>query len=59
MLYGTPFPTKPQNDLTPEKARRNADICERNRHGEAIGELADAFRISIQRVSQIVHSQRR
>ena len=58
MLYETPFPTEPQNDLVPEKAERNAEIRERHCRGETIGELADAFDISIQRVSQVVHGRR-
>ncbi|WP_162909914.1 hypothetical protein [Aggregatilinea lenta] len=59
MLYDTPFPTEPQCDRMPEKAQRNVKIRKRHSNGEIIGELATAFDISIERVSQIVHCRRR
>jgi hypothetical protein len=59
MLYDTPFPTEPQNDLPPEKNERNADIRSRYEQGETVGELAVAFGISEQRVWQIIHGRRR
>ena len=58
MLYDSPFPSEPQNDLVPEKAERNAEIRARNGEGESVGELAAAFGISEQRVSQIIHGRR-
>ncbi len=58
MLYDSPFPTEPQNDLVPEKAERNAEIRARYEAGESVGELATAFGISEQRVSQIIHGRR-
>ena len=58
MLYDSPFPTEPQNDLVPEKAERNAEIRARYKAGESVSELAAAFGISEQRVSQIIHGRR-
>jgi Mor family transcriptional regulator len=57
MLYDTPFPTEPQNDL-PSKTERNAEIRVRYEQGETVGELAAAYEISEQRVSQIIHGRR-
>jgi hypothetical protein len=57
MLYDTPFPTEPQNDL-PSKTERNAEIRARYEQGKTVGELAAAFGISEQRVSQIIHGRR-
>jgi Mor family transcriptional regulator len=57
MLYDTPFPTEPQNDL-PSKTERNAEIRVRYEQGETVGELAAVFGISEQRVSQIIHGRR-
>jgi hypothetical protein len=59
MLYDSPFPTEPQNDLVPTKAGRNAEIRECYEQGETVGELAAEFGISEQRVSQIVHVRRK
>ena len=58
MLYDTPFPIKPQNDLVPTKAERNAEIRARYGQGETVGELATRFGVSEQRVSQILRRQR-
>jgi Mor family transcriptional regulator len=58
MLYDTPYPTEPQNDHTPEKADRNAEIRARYEQGGTVSELAAAFDISEQRVSQIIHGRR-
>jgi Mor family transcriptional regulator len=57
ILYDTPFPTEPQNDL-PSKTERNTEIRARYEQGEAVGELAIAFEISEQQVSQIIHGRR-
>ena len=57
MLYDSPFPTEPQNDL-PTKAERNAEIRTRYQQGETISQLADAFGVSQQRVWQILRGQR-
>ncbi len=54
MLYDTPYPTEPQNDLVPEKTERNAEIVARYEAGESGASLAHAFGISEQRVNQII-----
>jgi hypothetical protein len=58
MLYDSPFPSEPQNDLVPTKAERNADIRKRYEQSETVSELAAAFGISEQRVSQIIRGRR-
>jgi predicted transcriptional regulator len=58
MLYGTPYPTEPQNDHIPEKADRNAEIIARYEAGETGASIAQAFGISEQRVNQIVRGRR-
>jgi Mor family transcriptional regulator len=57
MLYHTPFPTTPQNDL-PRKAERNAEIHSRYADVETAGDLARDYNLSEQRISQIIHQQR-
>ncbi|HMN11120.1 MAG TPA: sigma factor-like helix-turn-helix DNA-binding protein [Bellilinea sp.] len=57
MLYNTPFPAEPQNDLVPEKTGRNAEIQTRYEHGETLDKLAEAFGVSAQRVSQIIRGR--
>lgn len=59
MLYDTPFPVEPQTDLVPEKAERNAEIWARYAQGETVGQLAAAYNISEQRVSQIIRGRRK
>ena len=59
MLYDTPYPTEPQNDLVPEKVDRNAEIIARYEAGETGAGLAQAFGISEQRVSQIIRGLRK
>jgi Mor family transcriptional regulator len=59
MLYDTPFPEMPQNDHTPEKADRNAQIIARYEAGETGASIARAFGVSEQRVHQIVHGRRK
>ncbi len=59
MLYDSPYPTEPQNDLVSEKAQRNAEIIERYEAGETGASIARAFGISEQRVNQIIRGQRR
>jgi Mor family transcriptional regulator len=54
MLYDTPFPTEPRNDLVPEKAERNEEIRARYEAGETGASIAQAFGLSEQRVNQIV-----
>ena len=56
-LYDTPFPTEPQNDL-PSKKERNAEIRARYEQGETVGELAVEYKLSEQRISQIIHGRR-
>ena len=58
MLYDTPYPNTPQNDL-PGKPDRNAEIRARYDSGEQIVKLAGEFGISQQRVSEIIHQQQR
>jgi hypothetical protein len=58
MLYDSPFPTEPRNDLVPTKTERNAEIRARYEQGETVSELTTAFDISEQRVSQIIHGRR-
>jgi hypothetical protein len=59
MLYDTPFPAEPQNDLVHEKVERNADIIARHETSETGASLAQSFGISEQRVNQIVRGRRR
>ena len=59
MLYDTPYPTEPQNDLVPKKAKRNAEIVARYEAGETGASIPQAFDISEQRVNQIVRRQGR
>ena len=59
MLYDTPFPTEPQNDLVPAQTERNREIRARHEAGETGVSIAKAFDISGQRISQIVHGQRK
>jgi Mor family transcriptional regulator len=58
MLYDTPFPIEPQNDLVLEKAERNDEIRTRYEQGETMGELAVGYGISEQRVWQILRGRR-
>jgi Mor family transcriptional regulator len=58
MLYDTPFPTEPQNDLPHEKTERNVEIRARYEAGETGASIAQAFGISEQRVNQIVRARR-
>jgi hypothetical protein len=58
MLYDSPFPAEPQNDLVLTETERNTDIRKRYEQGETISELAAAFGIPKQRVSQIIHGRR-
>ena len=59
MLYDTPYPTEPQNDLVPKKAKRNAEIVARYEAGETGASIAQGFDISEQRVNQIIRGQGR
>jgi Mor family transcriptional regulator len=58
MLYDTPYPTEPKNDL-PEKTQRNAEICVRYAGSETLDSLASAYHISVQRVDQIIRGRRK
>jgi hypothetical protein len=58
MLYDSPFPTEPQNDLVPTKVERHVEIRARFEQGEAVSELAAALGISEKRVSRIVCGRR-
>jgi Mor family transcriptional regulator len=58
MLYDTPFPTEPQNDLVPTQTGRNEEIRARYEAGETGASLAQTFGISEQRVNQIIRGRR-
>jgi Mor family transcriptional regulator len=58
MLYDTPFPAEPQNDLVPAQTERNAEIRARYEAGETGASIAQTFSISEQRVNQIIRGQR-
>jgi Mor family transcriptional regulator len=59
MLYETPYPNEPQNDLVPEKTDRNTEIIARYEAGETGASIAQAFGISEQRVNQIIQRRQR
>jgi hypothetical protein len=58
MLYDTPFPTEPQNDLVPAQTERNEEIRARYEAGETGVSIAQTFGISEQRVNQIIRGRR-
>ena len=58
MLYVTPFPSEPQNDLVPAQTERNEEIRARYKAGETGPGLAQTFGISEQRVNQIIRGRR-
>ena len=58
MLYDTPFPTEPQNDLVPAHTERNEEMRARYEAGETGANLARAYGISDQRVNQIIRRRR-
>jgi Mor family transcriptional regulator len=58
LLYiGQKIALGPLMDHTPSKHTRNQEIWERYAQGETIVDLAEAFEISVQRVSQTLHGQ--
>jgi hypothetical protein len=57
MLYETPYPTEPQNDLVPAQTERNEEIQARYEAGETGASLAQIFDISEQRVHQIIRGR--
>ncbi len=59
MLYDTPYPETPQNDLVPQKTDRNAEIVALYETGETGRSIAKEFGISEQRVNQIIHGRRK
>jgi Mor family transcriptional regulator len=60
LLYlGQKMPLVPLTDYTPSKSTRNQEIRERYVQGETIVDLAEAFEISTQRVSQVLRGQRK
>jgi Mor family transcriptional regulator len=60
LLYiGQKMPLDPLTDYTPSKHTRNQEIRERYIEGETIVDLAEAFEISAQRVSQVLRGQRK
>jgi hypothetical protein len=58
MLYDTPYPTEPQNDLVPAQTERNEEIRARYEAGETGASIAQTFGISEQRVNQIIRGRR-
>ena len=59
LLYiGQKMPLAPLTDHTPTKLTRNQEIRERYAQGETIVDLAEAFAISEQRVSQVLRGRR-
>ena len=59
MLYDTPYPTEPQNDLVPAQTKHDEEIRARYEDGETGASLARAYGISEQRVNQIIRGRRR
>jgi Mor family transcriptional regulator len=60
LLYiGQKMPLVPLTDHTPTKLTRNQEMRERYAQGETIADLAQAFAISTQRVSQVLSGQRK
>jgi Mor family transcriptional regulator len=58
MLYDTPFPNEPQNDLVPAQTERNEEMRGRSEAGETGASIAQAFGFSEQRVHQIIRGRR-
>jgi Mor family transcriptional regulator len=59
LLYiGQKMPLAPLTDHTPSKHTRNQEIRERYAQGETIVDLAEAFELSAQRVSQVLRGRR-
>ena len=59
MYIGQKMPLAPLTDHTPSKLTRNQEIRERYAQGETIVDLAEAFDISEQRVSQVLRGRRK
>jgi hypothetical protein len=60
LLYLDQSPPKsPLNNSTPTKIRRNSEIKRRYANGESVPDLARVFRISEQRVHQILRGTRK
>jgi plasmid maintenance system antidote protein VapI len=59
MYIGQKVPVAPLTDHTPSKPTRNQEIRERYTKGETVVDLAAAFGISQQRVSQILQGKRK
>jgi hypothetical protein len=59
MYIGQTAPLAPLSDHTPSKPARNHEIRQRYAEGDTVVNLAAAFDISQQRVSQILHSTRK
>jgi Mor family transcriptional regulator len=58
MYIGQKMPPAPLTDHTPSKLARNQEIRERYAQGETIVDLAEAFEISEQHVSQVLRGRR-
>jgi Mor family transcriptional regulator len=59
MYIGQKVPVAPLTDHTPGKRARNQEIRARYAQGETVVELAQAFDISQQRVSQLLRGRRK
>jgi Mor family transcriptional regulator len=59
MYIGQKMPMAPLTDHTPSKPTRNQEIRAQYAQGETVVDLAAAFAISQQRVSQILRGQRK
>jgi Mor family transcriptional regulator len=59
MYIGQKLPSSPLTDHTPVKLERNCQVRTRYAKGETVVELAEAFGISQQRISQILRDQRK
>ena len=59
MYIGQRIPAGPLTDHTPSKRIRNQEIRARYAQGETVVDLAAAFDISQQRVSQILRGRRK
>jgi Mor family transcriptional regulator len=59
LYLGIVLPPHPVSKVTPQKHIRNAEIRARYRAGESLSTLTEVFRISEQRVHQIVQGRRK
>jgi len=55
----TPLPQEPISHKTPKKSERNQVIRERYNNGETIADIARDYKLSEQRIHQIVNFKRK